>query len=403
MLQPAVPIHEPKRLDSLKDTHLLHSPPEAEFDSITKIATYICKTKVALISLIGKEKAWFKSKIGTEIIEAARELTFCAHAILQPDEILEISDISKDERFRDNLLIGQRAKPFRFYAGVPILDKDGMAMGTICVLDREPKVLDEEQKEALKALGKQVELLFELHRKNHHLKKVKTKLAVHNKLLKNFAGVVSHDIKMPLASMILTADILKAKFSRKLGASGNNYLRYLKQSSLQLSEYVNGILDHYESDSLAASANEEFDLHQLLEEIIDLLNITEDCEINLPERNEIIISNRSALEQIFLNLLGNSLKYNNKEQIIINLNFDRNKDFYIFTISDNGMGIPEDKKGEIFKLFKTLNVADRRGNRGKGIGLSTVKKLVKSLGGRIKVKSVVGEGTTFIFTIKRHL
>ena len=403
MLQPAVPIHEPKRLTSLHDTHLLHSAPEAEFDNISKLAAYICKCPVALISLISEEKQWFKSKVGTDLCDAARDISICAHTILEPNKLTEIGDLRLDERFDGTPLMRCKEEAIIFYAGIPILDKNEMALGTLCVMDMKPRELDPEQKEALKSLGKQVETLFELHRKNFYLKKMKRKLAVHNKLLKNYAGVVSHDIKMPLASMILTTDILKAKFSKKLGAAGENYLRYLKQSSLHLSEYVNGILDHYESDTLAAAANEEFDLQQLLEEIVDLLNITEDCEINLPERNEILISNRSALEQIFLNLLGNSLKYNNKKHIVINLNFDLNKDFYIFTISDNGMGIPDDKKGEIFGLFKTLHVEDRRGNHGKGIGLSTVKKLVKSLGGRIKVKSVVDEGTTFIFTIKRHL
>lgn len=403
MLQPAVPIHEPKRLTSLRETHLLHSAPEAEFDNITKLAAYVCKCPVALISLISEDKQWFKSKVGTDLCDAAREISICAHTILEPRQLTEIPDLRLDERFDETPLMKCGEDPILFYAGIPILDRNGFALGTLCVMDIKPRDLDEEQREALKSLGKQVETLFELHRKNFYLQKVKRKLAVHNKLLKNYAGVVSHDIKMPLASMILTTDILKAKFAKKLGPEGINYLRYLKQSSLHLSEYVNGILDHYESDSLAASATEEFDLHQLLEDIIDLLNITEDCEINLPEKNEILCTNRSALEQILLNLLGNSLKYNDKERIVINLDFHSDAKFYHFKISDNGMGIPREQQGEVFKLFKTLKVVDRKGNRGKGIGLSTVKKLVKSLGGRIRVKSVLHEGTSFIFNIKRNL
>ena len=401
MLQPAVPLQELKRLSSLKDTNILNTAPEAEFDNIAKLASYICKTPISLISLISENKQWFKSKVGTTICDAGREVSFCGHTILEPEQLMEVKDTRKDERFKDNPFAHTQDDPILFYAGVPLLDFDGLALGTLCVLDTKVNKLDHSQKEALKALGKQVEMLLELHRKNNHLEQVKKELNLHNKLLKNFAANVSHDIKMPLASMIITTDILKAKYSKKLGPEGRNYLHYLKQSSLKLSDYVNGVLNFYESDSTAKSTSEEFELKELFEEIIDMLHITEDCEIILPDENEIITTNHSALEQIFLNLLGNSIKYNNKEKIKIEIDYKKDTNYYYFIVKDNGIGIPEEKQGEIFRLFTTLQVLDRRGNKGKGIGLSTVKKLVKSLGGTIKVQSVLDVGTTFTFSIKR--
>jgi len=400
MILAVLPSNEKKRLSALKDLKIFNTGPEQNYDNITKLASFICKVPVSLITLIGKEKQWFKSKVGTDICEANRDISHCSHAILQPDELMEVKDMRKDERFADNpYTTGE--PPIIFYAGMPLKAHNGTVVGTLCVMDTKPNSLDTVQKDALKALANQVENLFELRLKNLHLEKTRKKLKTRNGQLKDFAGTVSHDMKMPLANIVMTVDLLKKKYDGKLDQKGLEYLNYLKQSSFKLSNYVTGILEHYESDTLEESINEDFDIHDLLEQIIDLLNINYDCVINLPVKNKILNCNRAALEQIFLNLLGNSLKYNNKEKIVIDVNCTKDDKFYYFTITDNGIGIPKDKQGEIFELFTVLAETDRNGNRGNGIGLSTVKKIITSLKGEISVNSVVNEGTTFNFSIKR--
>lgn len=392
------PANEKSRLKTLENLQLLHSTPEESYDNITKLASFICETPVSLITLITDEKQWFKSKIGTEITEAPRDLTHCAHAILNPDELMEVPDTRDDERFSDNPFTTGTPQ-ILFYAGMPLKANNGTVMGTLCVLDTKPNSLTSEKKEALKALAKQVENLFELRRHNLKLEKASIELKAKNSQLKDFAGIVSHDMKMPLANMIITTDLLKAKYARNFDQEGLEYLNYLKQSSFKLSNYITGILQHYESDSLTEANKEEFDIHDLLEEIIDLLNINYNCVINLPEENLIMSCNRIALEQIFLNLIGNSLKYNNKEEIQIDVVCTNGGKFYHFSVTDNGVGIPKDKQEEIFELFTVIEEKDRSGNRGNGIGLSTVKKLVTSLGGEITVESQVNKGTTFHFSI----
>lgn len=403
MLKPAVPNNESERLKALEEANILYSPTEEEFDNITQLASFICQTPISLISLVGEHEQWFKSKYGTEMCSSERNISFCSHAILEPQELMEIEDTRLDQRFEDNPFVLEKTNPIIYYAGMPLKNHNNMVLGTLCVIDTKPNKLNRYQKNALKSLAKQVEILLELKRKNDYLENIKKQLNEHNNMLKDFAGVVSHDMKMPLANMIITADILKAKFGEKLGEEGLEYLKNLKQAGLKLSGYINGILDHYESDNISASNIEQFDVHQLLEEIIDLLNITEDCVINLPEDNTIISSNRMALEQIFLNLLSNSLKYNDKPEIIIDITFSQNPDFYYFSIKDNGIGIPENKKNDIFKLFTTVAKSDRTGNKGNGIGLSTVKRLVGNLGGNLKVKSEIEVGTQFDFSIARKL
>ena len=139
-----------------------------------------------------------------------------------------------------------------------------------------------------------------------------------------------------------------------------------------------------------------------MEEIIELLNINIDCEINLPEENIEMHANKAALEQIILNLVGNSIKYNDKKKIKIDIDCTEKEGFYLFSISDNGMGIPKNKIQHIFELFATTGKLDRNGKKGNGIGLSTVKKLIKKLEGKIEVFSELGKGTTFHFSVKKN-
>ncbi len=402
MIVPAIPQNEKERLAALRESQLFGSSPEAEFDNITKLASFICKTPVSFISLVGESSQWIKSKVGTNLCESDRDISFCSHAILKPKMLMEIPDTRKDKRFEDNPFVVRENDPIIFYAGMPLNDHNNQVLGTLCVIDNKPNKLTPEQVENLKALATQVEMLIELKQKNKHLQEVKKELNQHNAMLKDFAGVVSHDMKMPLANMIITADVLKAKYGKYFDEEGLRYLKNLKQSGLNLSEYISGLLTHYESDKIAEVNSQDFDLHQMLEEIIDLLNITDDAEIHLPEENIFIKSNRAALEQIFLNLLSNSLKYNINEKIVIQITFSQDDDFYNFSIKDNGIGIPEEKQEEIFRIFTTLAVTDRNGNKGNGIGLSTVKRLVNGLGGKISVCSKPGEHTTFHFSVKRN-
>ncbi|MCP9200291.1 GAF domain-containing sensor histidine kinase [Gramella sp. GC03-9] len=402
MITPTLPANELARLESLKSLDILDSLAEETYDSITKLASEICHTPIALITITDSKRNWFKSKIGTSIPETDREISFCTHAILEPSELLEIPNTLKDTRFSENpLVIAENG--VRFYAGVPIKDEKGLPLGTLCVLDSKEHHLSQSQKEALKALAKQVELLFEYRRKNQALEKMKNDLDETNRVLREFASTVSHDLKMPLANMIVSADILKAKYSNIMDEEGVNYLNYLKQAGLTLSDYINGLLDHYSSNHIESVNHQEFFLNDLLEDIIDLLQIAENCEINLPDNNLKIHSNGAALGQIFMNLISNSLKYNQNDKIVIDIDCNENREFFNFSISDNGIGIPEAKQASIFDLFTTATDLDRRGKKGHGIGLSTVKKLVASLGGSIRVISEEGKGTRFEFSIKRTI
>ena len=402
MIYPSKSENESLRIASLNKLQIINSEPEANYNNIAELASYICDVPISLITLIADDKQWFKAKFGTDLCGTDIDIAFCSHAILEPDKLMVVKDTLLDSRFVDNPLVTSDIN-IRFYAGMPLLSSEGFPLGTLCVIDNKPHTLNDKQKNALKALANQVESLFELRRQNLELEKIKKDLNIKNNQLKEFAGTVSHDMKMPLANMIITSDLLKAKYGSLLDETGKNYLTYLKQSSFRLSNYITDILNHYESDTLLNTHTENFDTQDVLEQIIDLLNIKFDCEINLPEDNLIVYCNRGAFQQIFFNLIGNSLKYNNQEKIIIDITGREENGYYHFSVSDNGIGIPENKQEAIFDLFTIVEEADRSGNRGNGIGLSTVKKLVANLGGEISVESEVNKGTIFNFSIKRAL
>jgi diguanylate cyclase (GGDEF)-like protein len=159
---------EQQRQSVLDSYGILDTLDESAYDDLTRLAAFICGTPIALITFIDRDRQWFKSKVGVEVYEIPRALSFCAHAIQTPQAVMIVPDTTKDQRFADNAMVtGQPG--VRFYAGAPIISPEGAPLGTICVIDNQVRGLSDLQIEALEILARQVVGLLELRRTNAKL------------------------------------------------------------------------------------------------------------------------------------------------------------------------------------------------------------------------------------------
>lgn len=176
-----IPDNEAARLAALREYRILDTEAEQTYDDITALAAYVCEAPIALISLVDESRQWFKSRVGITQQETPRDVAFCAHAILQSEPLI-VRDALKDERFSDSALV-TRAPHIRFYAGFPLTTPDGLAVGTLCAIDRKPRQLSAERKAAMQALARQVMALLELRRVSARMAEVLDKIRTLHGLL----------------------------------------------------------------------------------------------------------------------------------------------------------------------------------------------------------------------------
>jgi len=172
-----IPQNEAKRLKVLWQYDVLDTVPEEVFDDLTELAAQICEAPIALISLVDEERQWFKSRVGTTLNETSRDVSFCAHAITHNDLFI-IPDALRDPRFARNPMVTADPR-IRFYAGAPLITPDGHALGALCVIDKVPRELRLEQKQALRILARHVVSQLELRRRSRELGAARQETAAH--------------------------------------------------------------------------------------------------------------------------------------------------------------------------------------------------------------------------------
>lgn len=161
-MRATLPPNEVRRLDALRAFDILDTPTEQGFDDLVQLASHICGTPIAMVSLVDRDREWFKAKVGVSESESPRDFAFCAHGILQ-QEVFEVTNALTDERFANNPAVTGESK-IRFYAGAPLITSDGQTLGMLCVKDRTPRELTSAQKDALQALSRQVVAQLEMRR-----------------------------------------------------------------------------------------------------------------------------------------------------------------------------------------------------------------------------------------------
>lgn len=242
MIEPLINNNEKQRLEALDQYGILDTLPEEEYDEITALASEITNMPIALVSLVDGKRQWFKSKVGLSAEETPKEISFCGHAINNPDSVFIIPDSRKDERFHDNPLVVNDPNVI-FYAGVPLV-VDNYPLGTLCVIDNKPNQLTDTQIKSLKVLSKQVVKLLELRLKNKKLENDILLIKEHNKVLKKFADLVIPNIKNPVKNLTNLIDMFSDDYKSTLNKDGQLLFEKIDISSKQLNEVISITLSY---------------------------------------------------------------------------------------------------------------------------------------------------------------
>lgn len=396
MIEAAIPENEEDRLRKLYELGILDTLEEQAYDDLTMLAAEICGTPIALVSLVDRDRQWFKSHHGLDARETPREYAFCAHAILD-DDIFVVEDSSKDERFFDNPL-ATGGPHVKFYAGAPLIMSDNSKLGTLCVIGNEEKTISHAQKEALSALARQVVSQLELR-----LKVKELEILDHTK--DEFISMVNHELRTPLTSIYGSlsllnnkADQFEDKHKKLINISFNNTERLLS--------LVNDILDvaKMESGQLDLN-NEELNIVKLLEKSVELNEqYCKECHttltLNYPENNECIRVNGDELRllQVMSNFISNAAKFTH-ENDLIEINVRIENKYAVVEITDHGPGISSDLQGLVFTKFKQLGTNNNNKLPGTGLGLNISKNIIELQQGIVGFESIPNEQTTFYFKL----
>ena len=390
MIEPERPADEPARQAAVDRYEILDTLPERAYDDLTALMASLCDVPIALIGLIDRERHWLKSHHGVPMSESPRAISFCGHAINAREELFVVEDAREDPRFADNPIVLEHG--VLSYAGAPLIDEHGFALGTLCVFDVRPRRWTEEQRAALVNMARNVVYLMERHLRERRLERAAVDLSQRNEDLQHFAGVVSHDILGPVNTI--------TSFLELLGDDANDErlrtdLRMLHRSSRSLHDYVDGLSRHYLAESLTEHPTATFEVAGLFDALDALLaRDPERTTIVFDETRAVVHTFQAALQQVLLNLASNAIKYGNDGRTRIEIGFAETDHHYRFTVTDDGPGIEKDRQDRIFELFET-GEPGRDGRRGTGIGLATVRRLLDRLGGGLSLDSAPGEGCRF--------
>lgn len=427
MKSPEIPINEEDRLRSLHDYNILDSIADQDYDDITKIASQITQSPISLISLVDKDRQWFKSKVGIDVNETPRDISFCAHAINQK-ELLEVPNPLEDERFYDNPLVEGELN-VRFYAGAPLINSSGYVLGTICVIDQKSKTLSSDQKEGLMALSRMVINTMEQKRKNQLL--IDTSEQLKNELDKSkaqefelrvsneeayrgiqakdtFMSNMSHEIRTPMNGIIGVSDIILD--DKELPIKYRELVEHINSSAKSLLTIINDILDLSKINAEKLSfETKNFQFKDAFRSVRHSLAVlAKDKGINFDldiasEIPETVAGDPVRISQILFNIAGNAIKFTDQGSVSIRAKLIASNvkgPKIEISVSDTGIGIPQDKLDMIFDAFNQSDINTYNKYGGTGLGLTISKNLIQMHEGDINVQSQVGKGTTFTFTLQ---
>ncbi|HEY4175500.1 MAG TPA: ATP-binding protein [Kofleriaceae bacterium] len=395
---------EESRLDAVKKLEILDTPPETSLDDIAQLAVQICGTPIAFVSVIDENRQWFKARVGIGATEIPRHLTICQYVIAR-EEMLVIDDARDDEEFSAHPFVVGPLQ-LRFYAGVP-LRSNGCSVGTLCVVDREKRVLSTSQINAMQSLARQVEAQLELRMKLREVSALavevtrqRDEIAQVQKQNQELVALVVHDLKSPLSSILAESAVHLDKSPNSDAADTLNTIssaaRRMHRMTMEMLDVIQGKDGKLELDKkriciedVIARARKAI-LRRAEQHHIEVLQIGAD--------RTFLNADAHVLDRVFENLLDNAIKYG-ADGNRIEIESQVSGGFIEIRVSDNGRGISPADVSRIFdrNYRAVVDRVDRSDSRG--LGLTFCRLAVEAHGGSISVEQNRPRGARFCLRI----
>jgi signal transduction histidine kinase len=395
-----LPEDEPARVAALRDAQVLDTAPEEDFDDIALLASEICGTPMGLVSLVDTDRQWFKAKVGLEMDQCHRDLSFCAHTITG-HELLEVPDAAQDLRFMDNpFVLGDDS--IRFYAGAPVVLDGTLAVGTVCVVDHVPRELTSSQRRGLRSLARHAAVQLELRRYARKAGEIADRLRQVDRMKDSFLATVSHELRTPLSSIrgyleMLLEDDFDAETSRR-------FLSVMQRNSDRLLRLIDDLLlvARLTEDGLQLDLA-EVDLAELTHQVTSACRpLADHKEVKLRDRTESPVPARGDAKwlcQALNHLVVNAIKFTAAGgEIAVDASAEDEPELLI---TDTGVGIAADDLPHVFDRFFRSASADQMATPGPGLGLAIVRSIIDAHHGTIRVHSEPGIGTTVRVTLPK--
>jgi signal transduction histidine kinase len=419
MICAPIPENEVERLEALRRYQILDTKSDPVFDDLAALASYVCGTPIALVSLVDSDRQWIKARVGLDVSETPRDVSFCAHTILANDTLV-VEDALADNRFADNPLVTSDPK-IRFYAGAKLTTSDGYALGSLCVIDRVPRKLSSAQKEALQALSRQVIAQMEYKRnileiaeviadrkQTEELKAAKQAAEAASRAKSEFLANISHEFRTPLNGIIGMAELV---LDSELTSEQRENLTIVQSSADSLLSLVSNMLDFSEIESGRPGPEAvEYCLRDTLNNIVKVTaprahekGLRLVCHTR-PDVPDLVVGDPERLRQVIGHLISNATKFTERGEIVIEMGAEmplRDGILLHCSVADTGVGIPAEKQQSIFDVFTQADGSSTRTHGGVGLGLTICSRLVGKMGGRIWVDSELGTGSRFHFTFRQ--
>jgi signal transduction histidine kinase len=401
---------EAMRVAALREYDIVGTGPEEAFDALTALAAQLCQVPASVISIVDATHCWSKSGYGLPPSTDGplpRDLFMCSTTVSGGDLVV-IPDCSRDERFAQSPVVAGEPH-VRFYCGMPLVNPEGHALGSFCIMDSRPRELTPEQEDVLRKLARQAASLLELRRSLLELDRTRLELQDKNRRLEvassnksSFLSSMSHELRTPLNAIIGLTEMMIGNATRFGTEKANEPLKRVHAAGSHLLGLINQVLDLSKIEAGKLEINPTtVALGPLIDEVIGTARQLAEqngnrLAVEAPADLGALSVDAMRLRQILLNLLSNACKFTKDGEVRLHARRVNDGGNWVeLVVSDTGIGMTAEQLGKLFQEFTQADATTAQRYGGTGLGLAITRKLARLMGGDVMVTSEPGKGSAF--------